>query len=96
MTILPLPEPVARTMRYIGKDDYAKKHGNCARTYDELPDGMYPESWEKTGELFTTAQLRQAQIDALEEAAKLCDQADKSTHPADLADRIRNMAKELK
>lgn len=29
------------------------------------------------------------QRDALEMAAKLCDEADKSTHPADLADAIR-------
>lgn len=32
---------------------------------------------------------------ALEDAARMCDEADKSTHPADLADMIRRKASEV-
>lgn len=44
---------------------------------------------------FVAAQLKQAVRDAYEEAAKTCDGADKSTHPADLADRIRALIEEI-
>jgi hypothetical protein len=36
----------------------------------------------------------EAERNALERAAKVCDEADKSTHPAELADAIRALMKE--
>ena len=77
LAIAELPEPVARTMRLIGNDDYAKKRGYCARTYNELPKGMYSDTWQDLELLYTYDQLRQAfaqgaaaQLDRLEKAEK--------------------------
>ena len=66
-------KPVARTMRYIGNDAYAKEHGNCARTYDELPDGTYKDTWEKINELYTRDQIAAAVLREREECAKVAD-----------------------
>ena len=65
-------KPVARTMRYIGNDAYSKEHGNCARTYDELPDGTYKDTWEKINELYTRDQIAAAVLREREECAKVC------------------------
>jgi hypothetical protein len=46
-------KPVARLMRYIGKGTYPKKGYTVARTYEELPENTYPDSWEEGEELFT-------------------------------------------
>jgi hypothetical protein len=41
---------------------------------------------------FARAVAAQARREALEEATKVCDAADKSAHPSDLADAIRALA----
>lgn len=61
-------EPVARTVRFIGNDAYAREYWYCARSYEELPNGKYPDIWEKIGELYTAEQLAAARLQATEEA----------------------------
>lgn len=77
---LEMPEPVGRTMRFIGNDDYARKHSYCARTYDELPKGMYSDTWQDLEQLYTADQLQaaaaQARAQALDEAKELLTKLD--------------------
>lgn len=40
---------------------------------------------------YTEAQMLALRAATVEACAKVCDEADKSTHPADLADAIRGM-----
>jgi hypothetical protein len=47
-------EPVARLMRSIGNDVYPKKGYTVARTYEELPENQYPDTWEEGEKLYTT------------------------------------------
>jgi hypothetical protein len=74
-------KPVARTMRYIGNDSYAKEHGNCARTYDELPDGTYKDTWEKINELYTRDQIAAAVLRERQECAELCEDTQQEYEP---------------
>lgn len=77
-----LPEPLGRTMRFVGRDAYARKHSYCARTYDELPKGMYSDTWQDLEQIFTSDQLQaygqqcaaHAREVALEEAANICNE----------------------
>lgn len=51
------PAPVARLLRYIGSDIYPKGLADqghvIARSYAELKDGDYADTWEKVAELYT-------------------------------------------
>lgn len=66
-------KPVARLLRYIGTDPYPARlvaEGRViARSYSEIEDGTYPETWEKGSELYTADQLKAAKIEVLREAA---------------------------
>ena len=46
--------PVARLMRFIGKDAYPKKGYTVARTYKECPENHFPNIWEEGEKLYTT------------------------------------------
>jgi hypothetical protein len=46
-------EPVARLMRFIGKDAYPKKGYTVARTYEECPENHFPNIWEEGEKLYT-------------------------------------------
>lgn len=65
-------KPVARLLKYIGTDLYPARLAAdgrvVARSYSELEDGMYADTWEKVSELYTTDQLRQAKVEVLREA----------------------------
>ena len=52
------------------------------------------DGYEEDVAALVLAKLQAAQADAFERAAKVCADADKSTHPSDLADKIRALAKE--
>ena len=64
----------------------------------EWPEGMqgYHDKEREHEIRIKEAFYHKAQAEAFEAAAKLCDASDKSTHPSDLADAIREMAKEMK
>ncbi len=46
-------EPVARTLKRVGKEQYQPGFGIVARTYAELPKGAYPDTWEELDELYS-------------------------------------------
>jgi hypothetical protein len=48
----PAQEPVARLLTYVGKGTYPKRGYTVARTYEELSEGTYPESWAEGQRLY--------------------------------------------
>ncbi len=53
-----LGEPVARTLKRIGEEQYQPKFGMVARTYAELPKGSYPDTWQELDELYSPKGLK--------------------------------------
>jgi hypothetical protein len=51
-------EPVARLLKFIGKDTYPEQGYTIARTHKELPKDSYPDMWEEGDALYTTPQKR--------------------------------------
>lgn len=51
-------EPVARTLKRVGKEQYQPEFGIVARTYAELPKGSYPDTWEELDELYSPKGLK--------------------------------------
>jgi hypothetical protein len=64
-------EPVARLMRSSGNDVYPKKGYTVARTYEELPENQYPDTWEEGEKLYTTPPAAQQEHDAYGYAKRL-------------------------
>lgn len=63
-------EPVARMVRYIGKDVYPGNGYEVARTYAELSENAYPEHWEEGAKLYSTPPSVEAAV--LAERERLC------------------------
>jgi hypothetical protein len=63
----PAQEPVARLLTYVGKGTYPKRGYTVARTYEELSEGTYPESWAEGQRLYAAPlsdTAKQDRIDA--------------------------------
>ena len=73
--MIKLPEPVGRICKYVGPGN-ADAPKTIARTFTELPVGLYPDFWKDKESLYTEKQLKKAIADALEEAAEVCDNPD--------------------
>ena len=67
--MIKLPKPVGRICKYVGPGN-ADAPKTIARTFTELPVGLYPDFWKDKESLYTEKQLKKAVRDALEEAAK--------------------------